>query len=531
MSGRSSTSSTRPDAMLGEQCTGRRARPTATQELLLRLHESIPASHALNMSYAVAIDGPLRVDALESALVSVVARHDALRSRYVLERGRVLVDVLASDVPSLTVLDFSASPATALQEAARRAREDAVRPFRPGVEPSVRACLLVTGADRHMLLVSFHHVVADGWSVDVFAREVSKLYAAALDGTTPRLTDVGEGCAGVADAQHRWLAGPLARRCHDYWRAHHEGLDPRALALPSSENAMSSTTRRMVQRFPASVEASLMEVCRLRRASLYTVLATALSTVLATWIDAPDATFGALVANRPTAASSRVLGAHYGAVLFRALVDRQASLEARLSTTASAWLEALEHGSAPFSDVALALADEHDVPADSLPGFMLQIDRHPLHSLALKGTTITPMHLGPDAQLAESSADAPVCVITGSALTFFVREGPTGLSLSVFYKPHLLSRQAVDRLVEAFFQVLSVLAERPGAPGAELRLDLPEWPPRPSADTPATATASTLFVSDDIRPVDALSPVVVDPSLAAGALSRASRNECMLHDC
>ncbi|GAA3067059.1 hypothetical protein GCM10020254_08310 [Streptomyces goshikiensis] len=152
---------------------------SSAQERLWFLDELYGANAAYNVAFAVRLDGPLRLDVLRESLDRLVARHEALRTRYT-KRGerlfQVIAPVLTLDVPCVDLSGFDEAGAEA-EVRGRLAAESRV-PFSLTTEPLVRARVYRTSATRHHLFVNFHHSITDGWSEGIFFRELWTLYEA-----------------------------------------------------------------------------------------------------------------------------------------------------------------------------------------------------------------------------------------------------------------------------------------------------------------------------------------------------------------
>src|SRR5688572_26820109 len=151
------------------------------QERLWFLDQLEPGSAAYNMPGAVWLEGDLNVVALERSLNEIVRRHEILRTTFPAESGRPVQVIAASLSLSLSFIDLSHLP-DGESEARRLAREEAEKPFDLACGPLLRTTLVRLSAECHLLLVTLHHIVADGWSVTLLVQELGALYAAYRNG-------------------------------------------------------------------------------------------------------------------------------------------------------------------------------------------------------------------------------------------------------------------------------------------------------------------------------------------------------------
>jgi hypothetical protein len=190
------------------------------QTRLWFIQQMDPASSAYNMSFPLRLSGALDARALRRALTAVVRRHEALRTTLE-DRGGEVVQVIHPPAPAdLLTVDLRGVGAEARErEAVRLAEAEARRPFDLARGPLLRTTLLRLGDEDAVTLFTLHHVVSDGWSMDLLVREVSALYAAELRGEFARLPDLPVQYADYAAWQRVWLSGAVLEEHVGWWRA------------------------------------------------------------------------------------------------------------------------------------------------------------------------------------------------------------------------------------------------------------------------------------------------------------------------
>jgi hypothetical protein len=203
------------------------------QERLWFLDRLDPGSAVYNIAMARHLEGPLDEAALERALGEIVWRHEALRTTF----GEVDCSSVQVIAPfggfTLPVEDLSwLGEADREAEVEQRAGEEARRAFDLSAGPLSRAALLRLGAEDHVLLLSMHHIVSDDWSMGVFFRELSALYAAYHEGRESPLAELGVQYADYAVWQREQLAGEVLDRQLAYWKERLAGA-PELLELPT----------------------------------------------------------------------------------------------------------------------------------------------------------------------------------------------------------------------------------------------------------------------------------------------------------
>ncbi len=490
-----------------------------SQALIARLHAAAPGSSALHMAYALELRGPLDVDALDAAFSATLERHDALRTAFEPDgRGGFRGRVRARIPWALERVDLSTfGPTEALALSAEHARASANAPFRIEEGQSLRASLLTLAPQSHILLVAFHHIVADGWSLEVFGRELTTLYAARRAGAVPRIEALSTQPFDCVDRYEAWLATEPAMRRLEFWRSHYEDVDAPSATLPNApEDTLHLPMHRLVSPLSETIVTALAAAAKRTDTTFFGALLTALAVVLARWTSCEQAAIGTLVANRMTVAATKIMSPLYDGVLFLARLRGGAALRETLAVVGAQWMNALEHQGITFEDIAETAAVDLGVSPSRLPTFMLQLDRHPLHALRLEGTTVTPLHLE-DAQ-----PPAAVAATTSASCVFFVREHDGRATLSVLHKPEVLGEEAARTLTAAFLAVLEALAVDSTAPWTDLALTLPDWPPIGDPAAPRggghSGRPAALVRSVEVCPVDALSPVIAGFSVPSGGV-------------
>ncbi|HEX2164348.1 MAG TPA: amino acid adenylation domain-containing protein, partial [Thermoanaerobaculia bacterium] len=192
-----------------------------------------PGSPAYNMPAALRLRGALDASALRASLGALVGRHEALRTTFEEQGGRPVQVVHAAAPVALPVVDLAGLAEEDREgEAARLARAEALRPFDLSRGPLLRSTLLRLGEAEHVACFTVHHIVSDGWSMEVLTREVSALYAARRRGEEARLPELGVQYGDYAVWQRRWLSGEVLAQQESYWRERLRGAPP-LLQLPT----------------------------------------------------------------------------------------------------------------------------------------------------------------------------------------------------------------------------------------------------------------------------------------------------------
>ena len=176
-----------------------------------------PNSASYNIPIVLRISGKLNAAALESSLAEVVRRHEALRTSFALVEGVPVQVVHDIDGWHLPLIELNTMPEPE-REAEIFMKNEAVRPFDLQAGPLFRATLLQLAAEEHVLLLTMHHIVSDGWSMSVLVREAATLYQAYIEGRAAALPEVVVQYADFASWQREWLTGEVLEEQLSYWR-------------------------------------------------------------------------------------------------------------------------------------------------------------------------------------------------------------------------------------------------------------------------------------------------------------------------
>ena len=258
------------------------------------------ASRAYHVPFGLPFEGALDVAALRRALDEIVARHESLRTTFAVADGQPVQRIAAPDSGFALVEHDLRGCRDAAGEFDRLAADEASVPFDLEAGPLIRGRLITLGAGAHVLLITTHHIVSDGWSVGVFAREVRALYAAYHAGEASPLPPPALQYADYAVWQRRWMSGEALQEQAAYWQ--------RALAdAPVLLELPADRPRPAVQdfiggdlpiAFDAELTAGLTALSRRHGTTLFTTLLAAWGALLSRLSGQADVVVGTVVANR-----------------------------------------------------------------------------------------------------------------------------------------------------------------------------------------------------------------------------------------
>ncbi|MCB1055191.1 MAG: amino acid adenylation domain-containing protein, partial [Acidobacteria bacterium] len=367
------------------------------QQRLWFLDQLDPESPAYNMPMPMRAEGPLSIRALEGALSDVVARHEALRTRFLAAGGQPGQVVEAAVPLTVPVIDLAS---LRQEDRDRLGRElvgrDAMRPFALDSGRLLRCAALRLGAEDHLVLFSMHHIASDGWSMGLLVREVSLLYGHHSTGATAPLEDLRELPVQYADFaawQRGWLAGEVLEAELGYWRQRLAGAPP-VLELPfdrprPEEPRMLGAS--VAVELPADLSERLRALCREQRVTPFMALLAAFQAVLARWSGQNDVSVGTPVAGRNRLEVENLIGFFVNTLVLRTQLEAETSFAELLVQVRDHALEAQRHQELPFERLVEELQPDRSL--NHTPLFQVMFGLHNARGgeLDVEGLRLSPV--------------------------------------------------------------------------------------------------------------------------------------------
>jgi acyl-CoA synthetase (AMP-forming)/AMP-acid ligase II/acyl carrier protein len=433
------------------------------QQHMLRIEQELPGLPQLNLPFAYRLQGPLNVSALERSLVEVARRHDALRTGFSYRDGRpVSIITPAVDIKScLLVEDFTAgmpdanagAKAFLIRKAKLTAEQDSLKPIDTNLTPPFRGRLLRLGADDHVFLLVIHEIAVDGWSVQVFMRELSELYAAFAVGRQPHLLAPVLQFSEFARWQRRWSTSSAATRQLAYWKRRLRNSSP--LFAPSDGDARGELAARITQktvRLSSALLARLKTMSRSHDATLFMTLLTGFKTLLLARSGRNDICVATAMANRTQPGTGGAIGPFANTTLIRTRLDADLSFHEALNRVRDSILEAHARQQFPFEMLADRLLEETGLDPTSLIQVFFVLEnafRRPL--------TLTDLAVQPFGYRTEQSVNQ----IHRTWLTMMLKETPDGIRGTCSFKKDLFGPTAIRHWTADYEAILVKAAANP----------------------------------------------------------------------
>jgi amino acid adenylation domain-containing protein len=442
----------------------RRPRPDSiplsfAQQRLWFLNQLEPESTAYNISAAFRLVGRLDRAALERALNEIIRRHEILRTTFRVLDGQPAQIISPHESMSL---DFSKLAETNAESAEERVRnlvyEEANAPFDLSAGPLLRARLLQMSESEHVLVLSMHHIVSDGWSNALLIREACVLYESFLKGSESPLPGLPIQYADFAIWQRHLLGSPQFEDQIDYWRRQLDGAPQQldlGMARPGPATPVAPRSE-VAFKLSQSISESLNEVGRAQDATVFMTLLAAFNALLYRYTGRPEIVVGSPIANRRVVETERLIGFFANTLVLRTDLSGSPSFRALLSRVREVTLAAYENQDVPFEKLVEELKPERGVSRTPLFQVLFVLQNAPAASIKLPGLTFEPLAGGNFTPKFD--------------LTLMMSETESGMTGLLKYDPDLLEHDAVVRMKDHFKVLLEDIASHPYRRISDLQL-------------------------------------------------------------
>jgi amino acid adenylation domain-containing protein len=406
--------------------------------------DQMGAGAAYAVPLALQWSGRLDRDALRHALSALVERHESLRTRFPVVEGRPRQVIappfeLRLDVSDLTPLDAPARE----RERARLAAEEAERPFDLAAGPLIRARLAVLGPAEHVLLLTLHHVICDGWSLGVLFRELAELYRAACEGRAPELPALAVQYADFAVWQRQALAGDALAAQLLYWKRR-LGSDLTTLELAADRRrpaAQSFAGACWRFRLGDELTGALESLARAEGVTLAMLLLGAFGALLARDSGQEDVAVGSPIANRTRSELEPLIGFFANSLVLRLDLSGDPAFRELVRRVQRISLDAYAHQDLPFERLVDELQPERSLGHNPLFQVVFAMQDAVPAPAALPDVTLAPL--------------APVVTRTRTDLELHLRPVDGGLEGLLVYATDLFDESTVARLARRYASILA----------------------------------------------------------------------------
>ena len=427
------------------------AKLSFAQQRLWFLDQLEPNSAVYNISRAIRLNGPLKIAVLEKSLSALVQRHEILRTVFPSADGHPVQKILPAVPIRLSALDLSGLPESEHQEKERAlAAKEASRPFDLTRGPLLRASLVKLGETTHLLLLTLHHIVTDGWSMGVLFRELTALYEGIAAGNREPLPPLPVQYADYAAWQEQWLEADMLKKQLAYWKEKLAGAPP-LLDLPTDRPRPAVQSHRGAKRvltIRPELARSLRELARGQRATLFMALLAGFQSLLHRESNQNDIVVGSPISGRNHRETEELIGFFVNTLVLRSSFDGSPTFRELLGRVRETALGAYANQDAPFEKLVEIIRPRRSPDHSPLFQAMFVLQNAPLLG-ALKFSDIT---------LTRMDVDGGVAMFD---LTLSLVEEGGALRGTLEYNTDLFDASTIDRMLAHFQNLLESAAQNP----------------------------------------------------------------------
>ena len=429
------------------------------QQRLWFVDQLDPGSPLYNIPLAVELKGNLNVAVLQRSLNEVIRRHEVLRTTFAMIDHEP-VQIIAPDL-SLTLpeIDLENLPDPEV-EARRLVNAEAGKPFDLARGPLMRASLLRLSAKKHIALLTLHHIISDGWSMDVLLRELTTLYAAYSKGAPSPLPELPIQYVDFAQWQRQWLTGEVLEKQLSYWKRQLAGTPVLQLSMDHARPAIQTFNgAREILPLPQSLTDALNLLCRRQGVTLFMILLAAWQVLLSRYSGQKDIAVGSGSAGRNRLETEALIGFFINTLVLRTNLSGDPAFTEVLRRVKEVTLDAYAHQDLPFEKIVEELQPERSLSHTPLfqTGFDLQTNNAAVANLP--GLSVTAI----ENQEAQVKVDLALMVQDANELR------------AIFdYNTDLFEAATIERLAGNFQTLLEGVVTNPELRISELPLLAPE---------------------------------------------------------
>ncbi|MCC5601597.1 non-ribosomal peptide synthetase [Nostoc favosum] len=362
-----------------------------SQQRLWFIDQLYHGSSFYNIPIAFHIQGNLNIAALEQSLNEILKRHEVWRTNFRLVNGEPIQEIALQFTWNLSIINLQHLSGKNWEPKVKQfAAEEAKKSFNLAKGLLVRATLLRLSEEEHILLVTMHHIITDGWSCGVFLRELSTLYAAFSTNQPSSLSELPIQYADFSIWQRDRIQGEFLATQLNYWKEQLQGELP-VLQLPTDRprpNLNTFTGAKQYFAFSASLTNALKQLSQREDATLFMSLLAAFNVLLYRYTDQEDILIGSPIANRNRAELEGMLGLFVNTLVLRNNLSGNPSFRELLHRVREVTLDAYAHQDLPFEMLVEELQPERDLSRNPLYDLMFVLQNTPSSVQEVSGLTL-----------------------------------------------------------------------------------------------------------------------------------------------
>ncbi|MES2695947.1 MAG: amino acid adenylation domain-containing protein, partial [Verrucomicrobiota bacterium] len=429
------------------------------QERLWFLDQLEPGTPVYNLCQAVRMRGTLDLGALEKALNEIVRRHEILRTNFIAADGNPVQAIASTRTLTVDFVDASGAPAaTREEEVLGRLREESRRSFDFVNGLLLRALVVRVTADEHVLMLTMHHIISDGWSIGVLYRELAALYVEYCGGVAAALPELSIQFADYALWEREQMQGPALESSLAFWKKQ-LGTGLPVLDLPTDRpHPATPTSRGALETLTLSpaLSSALKTLSQKENSTLFMTLLAAFDVLLYRWTGQEDIVVGSVVAGRRKTEIEKLIGFFVNTVVLRGDLSGSPTFREVLIRVRDSSLAAFAHQDLPFERLVQELRPDRSSNRNPLFQVMFVLQNAPMAPAELPGLKLEPM----DVDTGTTKFDLMLTML----------ESPQGLRAGFEYNAELFEVATIARMLRCFETLLESIVAQPDERIARLPL-------------------------------------------------------------
>ena len=432
------------------------------QQRLWFLDQLLPEMALYNIPSALKLTGNLNTNALESAINYLIQRHESLRTIFPSTEGEAHQEILPYVEIHLTEcsVDLTSLKNREQKSSAQNlAQQEAVTPFNLSTDPLIRIKLLILAKEEHILLITLHHIIFDGWSIEVFFKELSELYNAYLEGKEPSLPPLPIQYADFTLWQREWLQGEVLEQQLSYWKQQLADI-PDLLELPTDkprpkERLYQGATYQTS--FSKEIKDQLNQLSQQHGTSLFMTLLAAFQVLLYRYTGQKDIVVGSPIANRHYKEIEGLIGFFVNTLALRTTFEDHESFTDILNKVKETTLQAYQHQDVPFEQ----LVDHLNIPRILNRNPVFQVTFTFQNSSQEEALTFKQIEMEP------FDHSHPIAKFD---LSLSIHESDEGFEVGIAYAVDLFEARTIERMGDHFKELIEGILRNPTQNILELSL-------------------------------------------------------------
>jgi len=429
-------------AKINKIAGGARLPLSYAQERLWFMHQINPANPFYNIPAGIRLEGALNLEALRQSFNEVVRRHEILRTRFSNEKGECEPLVARSTEVSISLVDIRIADSQKEALKNRVVGDETARPFRLSEEAPLRVKLIRLDDASHLVLITMHHMVSDGWSVGILVDEISQLYQAFVEGRESALSELSIQYVDYAAWQRTVITEQALAESLEHWRRELSGDLP-STRIPSDRRRPSVQTYRGSSRLfslDEDIRIGVKRICQRENATEYMTMLTAFAVLLSRYCSRFDTVVGTGVANRSHPDVEDLIGFFVNTLALRIKLNARSSFTDALRQVKETAIKAFTHQALPFEQLVEALQPGRDPSSNPFFNVFFITQNAPSAGLNVSGLKAT--------------SDDIISVGSKFDFSMMVMETEEGLKCGIEFSTDLFDETTIERIFNHYATLL-----------------------------------------------------------------------------